>query len=92
MTNRDFQKLTDKKHIIRVAKWHEEDWHFKRAYSTKEQNEIIFKGCQNIDTLNLYLSTAFDTSGYVVVTDVDSHFDIILSTKNSNYHFEHSPL
>jgi hypothetical protein len=88
MANKEFQKLTDKKHIIQVAKWHEADWHFKRAYSTKEQNELIFKGCQNIDTLNLYLSTAFDTSGYVMVTDVDSHFDVIISTKKSNYRFE----
>jgi len=88
ITNKEFQKLTDKKHIIQVAKWHKEDWHFKRAYSTKEKNEKIFKGCQNIDTLNLYLSTAFDTSGYVIVTDVDSHFDVIISTKNGNYRFE----
>lgn len=88
ITNEEFLKLTDKKHIIQVAKWHKTDWYFKRAYSTKEQNEIIFKGCQNTDTLNLYLLTAFDTSGYVVVTDVDDHFDVIISTDNNNYHFE----
>lgn len=88
MTTEEFLKLTDKKHIIQVAKWHDTDWHFKRAYSTKEQNEIIFKGCQNTDTLNLYLSTAFDTSGYVMVTDVDDHFDVIISTSKNNYRFE----
>jgi len=88
MTKRYFEKLTDKNHIIQFAKLHEVEWHFKRAYSTKEQNEIIFKGCQNIDTLNLYLSTTFDTSGYVMVTDVDSHFDVIILTKNSKYRFE----
>jgi hypothetical protein len=84
----EFLKLTDKKHIIQVAKWHKTDWYFKRAYSTKEENVIIFKGCQNIDTLNLYLSTEFDTSGYVMITDVDSHFDVFVSTTTSNYRFE----
>lgn len=88
ITKEQFLKLTDKKHVIQVAKWHKTDWHFKRAYSTKEQNEIIYKGCQNIDTLNLYLSTAFDTSGYVMVTDVDEHFDVIISTTKDNYRFE----
>lgn len=88
MTTEAFLKLTDKKHILQVSKWHDTDWHFKKSYATKEQNEIIFKGCQNTDTLNLYLSTAFDTSGYVMVTDVDDHFDVVISTDNNNYHFE----
>jgi hypothetical protein len=88
MTNDDFQKLTDKKHIIQVAKWHKTDWHFKKAYSTKEENEIIFKGCQNIDTFNLYLSTAFDTTEYVIVTDINDHFEVIIKTTQSNYRFE----
>lgn len=88
MTTEAFLKLTDKKHILQVSKWHGTDWHFKKSYATKEQNEIIFKGCQNTDTLNLYLSTAFDTSGYVMVTDVDDHFDVVISTDNNNYHFE----
>jgi hypothetical protein len=88
MTTEAFLKLTDKKHIIQVSKWHDTDWHFKKSYATKEQNEIIFKGCQNTDTLNLYLSTAFDTSGYVMVTDVDDHFDVVISTENNNYRFE----
>jgi hypothetical protein len=83
-----FLKLTDKRHVIQVAKWRKADWCFKSAYSTKEQNEIIFKGCQNTDTLNLYLSSAFDTSGYVMITDVDSHFDVVVSTTKSNYRFE----
>lgn len=88
ITNKEFFKLTDKRHIIQIAKRHKTDWYFKRAYSTKEQNEIIFKGCQNIDTLNLYLSTAFDTSGYVIITDVDIHFNVIISSKKINYRFE----
>jgi hypothetical protein len=62
ITNEEFLKLTDKKHIIQVAKWHKTDWHFKRAYSTKEQN--------------------------VMVTDVDDHFDVIISTDKNNYRFE----
>lgn len=88
MTNEGFLKLTDKKHIIQVAKWNKEDWHFKKSYSTRDQNETIFKGCQNIDTFNFYLATAFDTSGYVMVTDVDDHFDVIISTTKGNYRFE----
>ncbi len=86
--NEGFLKLTDKKHIIKVAKRHKADWYFKRAYSTKEQNENFFKGCRNTDTLNLYFSTVFDTSGYVIVTDVDSHFDVIISTTKTNHRFE----
>lgn len=88
ITHKEFLKLTDRKHIVQVAKQHKTNWHFKRAYSTKEKNEILFKGCQNIDTLNLYLSATFDTSGYVMVTDVDCHFDIIISTAKANSHFE----
>lgn len=88
MTTKEFLKLTDKKHIIQVAKWHETDWHFKKSYSTKGQNDEIFKGCQNADTLNLYLATAFDTMGYVLVTDVDDHFDVSISTTKTNYRFE----
>jgi len=88
MTNEEFFNLTDKKHIIQVAKWHKTDWQFKNSHITKEQNENIFNGCQNTDTLNLYLETCFSKSGYVVVTDVDDHFDVIISTTNANYCFE----
>jgi hypothetical protein len=88
MTNEKFLNLTDKKHIVQVAKWHKQDWHFKKSYSTREQNEAIFKGCQNIDTLNMYLATAFDTSGYVVITDVDQHFDVVIVTTEAKYRFE----
>ena len=88
MTNEEFLKLTDKKYILKVAKWHKKDRYFTKAYSTKEQNEAVFKGCQNIDTLNLYLATAFDTSGYVVVSDVDNSCEIIISTISADYRFE----
>ncbi|MBK9731145.1 MAG: hypothetical protein IPO83_07635 [Chitinophagaceae bacterium] len=88
MSNEQFLNLTDEKHIVQVAKWHKEDWHFKKSYSTKEQNKTIFKGCQNVDSLNLYLATAFDTSGYIVVTDVDQHFDVVILTSKSKYRFE----
>lgn len=88
ITSEEFLKLTDKKHIVEVAKWNKADWHFKKSYSSKKQNETIFKGCQNIDTFNLYLSTSFDTSRYVMITDVDDHFDVIISTTKTNYRFE----
>ncbi|MEQ1732204.1 MAG: hypothetical protein ABL940_00940 [Bacteroidia bacterium] len=88
ITSEYFLKLTDKKHIIKVAKQHNTDWHFKKAYSTKHQNKKIFNECQNINTLNMYLSTAFDTTGYTIITDVNDHFDIIISTVKTNYRFE----
>lgn len=88
ITNEEFLKLTDKKHIIQVAKWHDTDWHFKKSYSTKEQNDKIFKGCQNVDTLNLFLATAFDTSGYAMVTDVSDLFKVHIITSGSKFNFE----
>jgi hypothetical protein len=88
ITIKEFLKLTDKKHIIQVAKWHDADWYLKKTYFLKEKNEKILKGCQNIDTLNMYLETAFDTSGYIVVTDVKDVFNVIISTTKTNYRFE----
>lgn len=88
ISNEEFQKLTDKKHIIQVAKGHNTDWHFKKTYSTKEQNDKVFRDCQNTDTLNLYLATAFDTSGYTIVTDVSDLFKVQIITSKSKFFFE----
>ena len=55
--------------IKKVAKQYHEAWQFKRKYSTKEENKIIYKGCQNIDTINLFLKEVVDTASYVITTD-----------------------
>jgi hypothetical protein len=88
MTTEEFFKLTDKMHIIQVAKWHDTDWQFKNSYSTKEQNDKIFKGCQNTDTLNLYLASVFDTSGYAMVTDVSDLYSVHIITPDNKFNFE----
>lgn len=50
-----FEQLVTPKRIIAVAKLHDEDWQFRRRYSTTEENNIIYKGCSNYDTFQLYL-------------------------------------
>lgn len=88
ISKKEFQILTSKKQIIKVAKWFNSDWHFKKSYSTTEKNKLIFSGCQNIDTFNLYLTTMFTNSDYVIVTDVEDHFNVIISTSTTDYCFE----
>ena len=88
LTSKEFQKLTKKKQILKVAKFHDEKWQFKRTYSTKEKNQKIFDGCQQTDTFDLYLKTVFDTTGYVVITDVDSRFEVEISTNKKDFLFE----
>ncbi|MCU0348731.1 MAG: hypothetical protein MUC59_17460 [Saprospiraceae bacterium] len=84
----DFFSLVDKKHILEVAKRYKEDWQFKRRYSSREENKILYKGCQNIDTFNLFLTSRFDTSGYVMVTDVWDEINISIKTANQCHSFE----
>lgn len=79
--------LTEKQ-IRKVAKWYDIDWEFKRRYSTKEENKEFFKGCRSMDTLNIYLSERFDTSGYVMVTDYTNTINIWISTNKAEYRFE----
>lgn len=83
-----FLKSVSDKHIVQVAKRHKSNWYFKRYYSTKEESAIIFNGCQNTDTLNLFLATAFDTIGYSMITDYDDHFNVFISTAERKYSFE----
>lgn len=79
--------LTEKQ-IRKVAKWYDIDWEFKRRYSTKEENNEFFKGCKSMDTLKIYLSERFDTSGYVMVTDYSNTINIWISTNKTEYRFE----
>jgi hypothetical protein len=84
-----FLALTNEKEILRVAKLYKEDWHFDtKRYSEKEDNEIIFKGCQNIDTFNLFLSTQFDTTGYSIVFDYWDEWDVYIKAGENHYHYE----
>ena len=84
----EFEKLTDRRHIKQMAGRYKERWQFRRRYSSKEENEKLFRGCQSLDSLNLYLSLAFDTTGYTVVTDLDDSFRITISTSKENFIFE----
>lgn len=88
ISKKEFLKLTNKKHFLQVANWYKVDWQFEKNYSSKEENKKIFNACQNIDTFNLYLDNEFDTSDYIVITDVDAHFEIIISTNKTDYRFE----
>jgi hypothetical protein len=88
LTAEMFNKLTDKKHIIKIAKSQDADWHFKKKYSTGDQNTLFFKNCQNVDTFNLFLKTAFDTTEYVMMTDASDEFDIYISTNKTKFSFE----
>lgn len=84
----EFLSLTGEKHIRKVAKIYKEDWHFKMRYTTKERNDILFKGCQNIDTFNLYVATIFDTCGYIVVTDFWDEMHVHIKTASKEFGFE----
>lgn len=88
LTAEIFNKLTDTKHIIKIAKSQDADWHFKREYSTNEQNTLFFKSCQNVDTFNLFLKTAFDTIGYAMITDVSDEINIYISSDKTKFRFE----
>lgn len=89
LSAKQFLKLTNKKQIIKVAKRHKVDWRFKKDYSTKDKNEVIFKSCQSIDTFNMYLNSTFDsTSSYRVITDIDDNFYVTISTSDYNHQYE----
>ena len=79
--------LTEKQ-IRKVAKWYNIDWYFKRRYSSKEENIEFFKGCISMDTMKIYFSERFDTSGYVMVTDYSNTINIWISTDKAEYRFE----
>jgi len=84
----EFKGLITEKQIRKVAKWYDIDWEFKRRYSSKEENIKFFKSCKSIDTLKIYLSERFDSSGYVMVTDYSNTINIWISTDKAEYRFE----
>jgi hypothetical protein len=82
-----FNKYITEKSIRRVAKRYKIDWYFKKRYSTKTENELFFKLCRSTDSLKTYLNDRF-TKGYVIITDVSSVINIIISTNKSNFRYE----
>lgn len=84
----ELKDLITEKQIRKVAKRYNIDWYFKRRYSSKEENKKFFKGCKSMDTLKIYLSERFDTSGYVIVTDYSNTINIWISTNKTEYRFE----
>ncbi len=85
LTIQEFNKLTDKKYILKVANQYN---YFKEISSQNDENEKIFKDCQSLDTFNYFLSTAFDTIGYVMVTHISDVFEVYISTDKNKYRFE----
>jgi hypothetical protein len=79
--------LTEKK-IRKVAKYNGIDWHFKNRYSSKKQNIEFFEGCKSIDTLKIYFSERFDSSGYTIITDYFNTINIWILTNQKEYRFE----
>jgi hypothetical protein len=84
----EFLWLTSEKHIRKVAKQYKQDSHFKIKYTTKQDNHILSKGCQNIDTFNLFVSSTFDTTGYVIITDVWNEITVYIKTTYKEFVFE----
>lgn len=84
----ELKDLITERQIRKVAKWYDIAWQFKRKYSTKEQNTEFFNGCKSIDTLKIYLTERYDTSGYVIVTDYSNTINIWISTNKAEYRFE----
>jgi hypothetical protein len=85
---KQFLSLTDGKHIRKVAKRYKRNWQFRRAYSSREENEIIFKGCQNLDTFSLFISSKFDTTHYILVTDYWDEMKVKITTNEKEFRFE----
>ena len=82
------QGLITKNRIKKIAKWYEIDWHFKRRYSTNEENKKFYKECQSIDTFNIYLKNRFNNKLYIMVTDYSNSMNIWITTTTSEYRFE----
>ncbi|MGN6569638.1 MAG: hypothetical protein ACTHJ0_16885, partial [Flavipsychrobacter sp.] len=89
ITDENVSKIVTRKKILRIAKAYKEDWHFNHEYATKHENDSIFRGCQNTDTLQLFLdSLKIDTSSYVVTADYWDEVKINVSCKNRLFSFE----
>lgn len=84
----EFTKSTNKESILKVAKKRKTDWHFKKRYSDPIENQIIFNGCQNIDTLNLFLKTEFTERLFpTMVMDYWNSFGIVIKTNKKMHRF-----
>ncbi len=79
-----FSKFVTNKKILQIAKRHKEDWQFKRKYSTKTKNNVVFNDCKNIDTFNLFLDEyKIDTAvGMVITCDIWDDIDLYIKAGN----------
>lgn len=82
-----FGNLANDAAIMRIAKKHRVAWQFKPKYSGKEENEALFFGCRNMDTLDYFLSSRFDTSGFAIVTDVWVTMDVHIVAGDRKFYF-----
>jgi hypothetical protein len=82
----EFLFLTDETHIRALAKSYRQLW--KLTDLKEEEKKLIYSGCQNTDTFNLFLHTTFDTTGYAVVSDHGHDFRVIFYTPANKYSFE----
>lgn len=84
-----FNSLTTEKEIRKIAKQTKSAWNFKRKYSSKQENQLIFNNCQDTTLFNKFLEQAFDTSRfYPIITDVWSMINISFITNKDTIKFE----
>ena len=84
-----FYNLTTEKKIRKIAKHRKSAWNFKKRYSTKQENEMIFRNCQDTILFNKFLKQAFDTSRfYPIISDAWNIINISLVTDIDTLEFE----
>ncbi len=89
LSEQDIINIIQKKRILRIAKAYNQDWQFKHKYSTRSQNERIFRGCRKIDTVKLFLdSFKVNLNGYVLVSDYSDEMYIRIISRNKTFNFE----
>jgi hypothetical protein len=93
---KDFKKSTDKRNIKQIIKKNNKyigfifklldllDWW---TIPKINKNELI-SSCQNIDTLNYYLKSQFDSSGFAITNDYWDDITVEIVTENKIFFFE----
>ena len=84
MVYKEFLKLTSRKRILRIAKKNDLAWTFSRSYNGKGFLDTLFRGYQNLDTFNLYLSSAFDSTKYGYLSDVHGSLQVYIVTNKES--------
>lgn len=76
------------KSIKKIAKNHNIKWMLKKRYLSQRNKQEFITSCTSVDTFALYLSTRFDSTGYVVITDASRNFRVRVVTQFGDHHFE----